>query len=203
MPASKPYIIGLTGGIACGKSEAAEYLESLGAVHIDADAISRSLTAPGGEALPAIRERFGEDVFRPDGTLDRGALGAVVFASEPHRRALEAIIHPLVQAEVWRRIREAGEQGQRVAVLNVPLLFETGMDVLCDETWTVCADPETQLNRVMSRGFTETEARQRIASQMTPEARQARADRVIRTDRPVEKTRAELGGLYQSVLRRL
>ena len=104
MPANKPYIIGLTGGIGCGKSEAAQYLESLGAAHLDADAVSRRLTAaPGAEgdaagaALPEIRRVFGDEVFRPDGTLDRAALGNRVFGDEAARRALEGILHPLVQ----------------------------------------------------------------------------------------------------------
>jgi len=202
MPASRPYIIGLTGGIGCGKSEAAAYLASLGAVHIDADELSHELTAPNGEALPAIREIFGDGVFFEDGRLDRVALGNIVFTSEPHTRALEGIIHPLVQTNTLQLIDEAGARGDRVVVLNVPLLYETGMDVLCDETWTVCADPETQLERVMARGFTEEEARARISSQMSPEERQARSQRVIRTDRSIEKTRAELGQLYAQAVRK-
>jgi len=201
--ANKPYIIGLTGGIGCGKSEAAACLRRLGAAHVDADAISRALTAEGGEALPAIREQFGDGVFLENGTLNRSALGDIVFSSDAHRRALEGIIHPLVQKHALAQLEEAGARGDKVAVLDVPLLFETGMDVLCDETWVVTASAETQLDRVMSRGLTAEQAQARIDSQMKSEERCARATRVINTDRAIEKTQSELTGLYQQVLRRL
>lgn len=203
MHANKPFILGLTGGIGCGKSEAAACLRSLGAAHVDADAISRALTAPGGEALPAIRERFGDGVFHPDGTLNRAALGQIVFDSAPHRRLLEGILHPLVQHRVLSEIQAAGERGDRVVVLDVPLLFETGMDVLCDETWAVTADAETQLIRVMSRGFTAEQAQARIDSQMSAEERSARATRTINTNRPIDRTQAELTSMYQQLLKRL
>ena len=120
MLANKPYIIGLTGGIGCGKSEAANHLKSLGAVHVDADGISRALTAPDGEALPAIREKFGEEVFNEDGTLNRGALGQIVFESAPHRRMLEGIIHPLVQRSMLDGVDEAARQGIKMVILDVP-----------------------------------------------------------------------------------
>lgn len=203
MPANKPYIVGLTGGIGCGKSEAASCLRELGAVHVDADEISRSLTAQGGEALPAIREKFGDGVFSEDGTLDRAELGRIVFESAPHRRLLEGIIHPLVQRRTLAEIEKAGLRGDRVVVLDVPLLFETGMDVLCDETWAVTAGAETQLIRVMSRGLTAEQAQARIDSQMSADERSARATRIINTDRPIERTRAELTSLYQQLLKRL
>ena len=203
MSANKPYIIGVTGGIGCGKTEAAAFLESLGAARVDADAISRSLTASGGEALPAIRERFGDGVFAPDGTLNRAALAAIVFQSQPERRALEGILHPLIQKNAWHQIEAAGERGEKIVILDVPLLFETGMDVLCDETWSMTADPETQLSRVMERGLTREQAQARIDSQMSADERNGRATRVIRTDRSMDRTRAELSGLYQQALRRL
>ncbi len=202
MSASKPYIIGLTGGIGCGKSEAAAYLKSLGAVHIDADGISRTLTASDAQTLQCIREKFGDEVFLQDGSLNRSALAAVVFDSEPHRRALEKIMHPRVQSQVWKEIEQAGEAGARVVILDVPLLFETGMDVLCDETWTVTASEETQLARVTARGLTVEQAQARIRSQMNSEERMAKSTRVINTDRSVERTQAELNSLYQQVCKR-
>lgn len=203
MPANKPYIIGLTGGIGCGKSEAASHLKALGAVHVDADAISRSLTAPGGEALSAVREKFGDEVFYEDGTLNRAALSEIVFHSEAHRRMLEGIIHPLVQKNTLERIQEAAEHGEKVVILDVPLLFETGMDVLCDETWTLVVGAETQLKRVMMRGLTAEQAQARIDSQMSAEERSARSTRTINTDRPIERTQSELTSLYQQVLKRV
>ncbi len=202
MSANKPYIIGLTGGIGCGKSEAAAYLKSLGAVHVDADAISRELTVNDPEVLNLIREQFGDEVFSPDGTLNRAALAGIVFESEPYRRALEKILHPRIQSRAWSEIEQAGESGARVVVLDVPLLFETGMDVLCDETWSVTASEETQLARVMARGLTLEQAQARIRSQMPADERNARAARVINTDRSIERTRAELNGLYQQIAKK-
>lgn len=203
MPANKPYVVGLTGGTGCGKSEAARYLAELGAKHIDADAISRSLTAVNGEAIPQIRSAFGDEVFAQDGSLNRRALHDLVFSSLAHKRALEGIIHPLVQRRTMDEIQAAAEQGYRVVILDVPLLFESGMDVLCDETWTMSAPQEVQVERVCLRdGLTEDQARARIAGQMPMAERNARAKRVIESGRPIEKTRAELSQLYQQLLRR-
>jgi len=201
VPANKAFVLGLTGGIGCGKSKAAEHLSSLGAKHIDADAISRALTAENGEALPEIRRVFGDEVFFEDGRLNRRALGDVVFNDPAAKRALEAIIHPLVQRKAMDEIESAEEA---VAVLDVPLLFETGMDVLCDECWTLSASTEVQVQRVMERdGLSEEQALARISSQMTMEERDSRADKVISSERPIEKTRSELASLYAQLLRRI
>ena len=203
MSASKPYVIGLTGGIGCGKSEAAKYLETLGAARFDADEVSHALTAPGGEALAPIRARFGDGVFHPDGTLDRSALAAIVFTSAPHRKALEGIIHPLVQRSLLTRMDEAAREGVRVVILDVPLLFETGMDALCDETWVLYLDREKQISRIVTRdGLTREEAAARIDSQMSSEDRNARATHAINTDQPVEKTRQALSQLYRQAEKR-
>ena len=204
MPVNKVYVVGLTGGTGCGKSEAARYLASLGAKHVDADAISRACTARGGSAIPEIRRVFGEAVFLPDGELNRRALHELIFSSVAHKRALEGIIHPLVQRCAMDEIEAAGAQGYRVVVLDVPLLFETGMDVLCDETWTMSVDERTQVQRVCARdGLSEDQARARISAQLPMEERNARANRVINSARPIEKTQAELGQLYQQLLRRI
>lgn len=204
MPVNKVYVVGLTGGTGCGKSEAARYLASLGAKHVDADAISRACTARGGSAIPEIRRVFGEAVFLPDGELNRRALHELIFSSVAHKRALEGIIHPLVQRCAMDEIEAAGAQGYRVVVLDVPLLFETGMDVLCDETWTMSVDERTQVQRVCARDdLSEDQARARISAQLPMEERNARANRVINSARPIEKTQAELGQLYQQLLRRI
>ena len=203
MLASKPYVVGLTGGIGCGKSEAAQYLKTLGAAHVDADAISRSLTAEGGAALPEIRRVFGEAAFNEDGSLDRCNLGKLVFGNEPARRALEGIIHPLVQREMLERMDEASKDGAVVVILDVPLLFETGMDALCDETWTLYLDRDKQVERVVVRdGLTREQAEARVDSQMPAEERNARATYAIDTDQPIEKTRAVLEGLYRAAVKR-
>ncbi len=204
MRANKPYIIGLTGGIGTGKSEAAKFLETLGAVQVDADEISHGLTAPGAEALPEIREAFGNGVFEPDGSLNRRELAHVAFEDPGNRRKLEAILHPRVQREMMRRIDLAAEEGVKVVFLNVPLLFETGVDALCDETWVLLANPETQVARVMMRDRVEREDVEiRIVNQMANEEKAARATVVVSTDRPIEKTQAELAALYQQVLKKL
>ena len=204
MSANRPYIIGLTGGIGTGKSEAAKFLASLGAVHLDADAISHELTEPGGEALEPIRAEFGEDVFREDGTLDRRALANITFSDPARKRALEAILHPRIQRDIMRGIDRAAEEGAKVVILDVPLLFETGMDALCDETWVLSADTETQVARVMMRDRVEREqVEARIQNQMPAEEKEKLATQVIPTERPMEKTQAELASMYQQVLKRL
>lgn len=203
MPASeRPYVIGLTGSSGSGKTEAARYLESLGAARFDADEVSHALTAPGGVALPDIRKTFGDGVFHPDGTLNRRALGDIVFNSPPHRRALEGIIHPLVQRTMLERMDQAAADGARMVILDVPLLFETGMDALCNETWALYVDREMQISRIVSRdGVTREQAEARIDSMMPTEQRNARATHAINTDQPVEKTRQVLNQLYRQAER--
>ncbi len=203
MLANKPYVIGLTGGIGCGKSEAAKFLSSLGAAHLDADVISHELTEAGGEALPEIRRVFGEAAFNEDGSLDRASLGKLVFGNEPARRALEGIIHPLVQREMLTRMDAAAQAGASVVILDVPLLFETGMDALCDETWTLYLPREKQVARVVTRdGLTREAAEARVDSQMAAEARNARATHAVNTDQPIERTRAELESLYRAAVKK-
>lgn len=200
----KPYIVGLTGGIASGKTAATDYLQSLGAIVVDADVESRAVTAEGGEALPVIRETFGDGVFHEDGTLDRAALGAMVFADIAKRRMLEKIVHPMVQRRTLQAIREAGQRGESIVFLSVPLLYESGMDALCDETWVFYVDGETQLRRLMARdNLSAEEARRRIDSQMPADERAARAQIVIRTGRPIEQTRAEIRSVCRDLKRRI
>ena len=203
MPATKPYVIGLTGATGSGKTEAAKYLESLGAARFDADEVSHQVTAPGGAALPAIRAQFGDGVFNPDGTLNRRALADIVFHSTPHRRALEGIIHPLVQRTLLERMDAAAAAGIPVIILDVPLLFECGMDALCDETWALYVSRDMQIARITARdGITREAAEARIDSMMSTEERNARATHAINTDRPIERTRAELEQLYRAAVKR-
>lgn len=197
----RPFVLGLTGGICCGKSEAARLLEALGATHVDADAISRAVTTPGGEALPDIRKTFGDGVFNEDGTLNRAALADLIFNDAEEKRRLEGIIHPLV----WDRTLQQIESAQTdVVVLDVPLLFESGMDALCDETWTLSLPGDVQLERIMERdGLTEAQARGRIASQLSMAERNSRATKVFDTNRSIEDTQAELRAAYDELCARL
>lgn len=201
MPANRTYVLGLTGGTGCGKSEAAQFLRSLGAQVADADAISRALTAPEGAALPEIRRYFGDGVFSEDGSLNRRALGERIFHDPAAKAALEGAIHPRVRSALEEAVRTSVA---RVTVLDVPLLFETGMEEICDEVWTMSADEETQVARVCARdGLSAAQARARIAGQMSMAERNARADRVIDSRRPIEQTRADLRLYYEQLLERI
>ena len=202
--AGRPFLLGITGGIACGKTTVARHLEKLGAAHIDADAFSRALTAPGGRALPEIRRVFGDGVFFADGTLDRRALGAVVFADRAQKRALEGILHPMVQHDMVEAIDRAGEEGIPVCVLNVPLLFETAMDAMCDAVWVVTMPEEKEIVRLMNRDrLTREEALARIRSQMPLAEKEALATVVLHTDKPESETLREAEHRYREILRSL
>lgn len=200
----KAYIVGLTGGIASGKSEAARHLSALGACCVDADAISHALTAPGGALLGVIRETFGDEVFLPDGTLNRRALGEVVFNDPAKRLILDSITHPAIQKAIMDDIERAVAAGENLVFINVPLLFETGMDALCDETWLISLDRATQAERLMARdGMTREQAEARIDSQMPLEEKEHRATVVIDNRRSVEKLNSEVGSLYQALKKRI
>ena len=204
MRANSPYVVGLTGGVSTGKSTILAILKELGAVVMSADEASHRLTAPGGEALPVIRETFGDAVFRPDGTPDRRALGDIVFRDPACRRALEAIIHPAVQRSMLFKIEKAAEDGERVVFMEVPLLYETGMDALCGEVWVAYLDAESQTMRLMNRDrLTREQAEARIQSQMPLEKKAERANVVIKTDKPVPEVQKEVAHLYKDLLKRV
>lgn len=195
-------VIGLTGGIACGKSNVSETLRDLGAAIIDGDVLSRELTAPGGDALPDIRARFGDSVFHPDGTLNRRALGAVIFADDAARAALDDLMQPRIRALILRRMEEARQAGYPLCVLDMPLLYEAGLESLCDAVWCVYVPEETQLTRLMARdGFTREEALRRIRSQMSAREKADRAQVVIDTSGSISYTKAMLPALYEAELR--
>lgn len=200
MKPNKPYVIGLTGGIACGKSTVARYLRTLGVPVLDADAISHELTAEGGEALPQIRAAFGDDVF--DGErLNRRALGQRVFGHPEQLEKLNAILHPLV---IGRMQRLTEESGAAVLLWDVPLLFETGMDRLCDETWCVTVKRGTQIRRIHRRDqLPAREAEARIDAQMPLEEKARRADHVIQNDRPLGETQKRARHLLRAAERSL
>lgn len=201
MKASKPYVLGLTGGIASGKSHVSRYLQSLGLPVIDADAISRSLTAENGPALPLIRAAFGDGVFLPDGTLSRRALGDLVFSHAPSLDALNRLMHPLIFQEIDRRLSGLSAP---IAVLEIPLLFETGAQSLCDEVWTVAVPYEMQLRRLMRRsGLSADQARRRIQSQMPTEDKKRLSDRVIDASGPYPETEAQALQFLNDIKRRL
>ena len=169
-------VIGLTGGIACGKSTIARYLSRQGAVIVDGDALSRELTAPGGIALPALRNAFGEGIFFPDGTLNRKALGQLVFSDEAQRQRLDDIMQPLLRTLILRDLEAARQSGAALCVLDMPLLFEKNLDALCDTVWCAWLPADLQIQRLMARdGLSQQEALARIASQMPTDEKAARS----------------------------
>ena len=174
--------IGLTGGIGSGKSTVARLLVAHGATLVDTDAIAHALTAPGGAAMPALRQRFGDTVAGADGALDRAQMRTLVFADPGAKRGLEAILHPMIGAEAQRQAEAAGEGG--VVVFDVPLMTESSAwRARCQRILVVDCSADTQVQRVMARsGWPEAQVRAVIAQQASREARRAIADAVIHND---------------------
>ena len=190
-------VLGLTGGIACGKSNISATLAGLGAVIVDGDLLSRELTAPDGDALPAIREAFGDGVFHPDGTLNRRALGSLVFGDDKARETLDGVMQPLLRELILQRIEQARHVGAAVCVLDMPLLYEKGLDALCDRVWCASLPEETQLQRLMARdGITREEALARLRSQLPTAEKARRADVVIDTSGTIQYTKECVTSLY-------
>lgn len=191
------FAIGLTGGIACGKSLAAQAFRALGVPVIEADQVARQVVAAGSPGLDALRERFGRKFLLADGTLDRRALRELVFADEVARRDLELITHPLIRARLlaWRDAQSAP-----YGVLDVPILIESGMDTLVHRILVVDAPAELQLQRLMARDhIPEQLGRQMLAAQAERDARLARADDVLNnTGAPADVARSvqQLHALY-------
>ena len=173
--------IGLTGGIGSGKSTVLAMLQALGAVAVDAVAISRATTAAGGAAIPAIRQLFGPDFVTPDGALDRVRMRERAYAHPEARRELEAIIHPLVAAESARQVQQAMTQGARCIVFDVPLLVESGRwRSQVDRVLVVDCLPATQVARVAARSALDAAQVQAIMAAQAPRAlRLQAADAVI------------------------
>jgi dephospho-CoA kinase len=191
-------IIGLTGGIASGKSTVSAMLAELGAYIVDADRLARRVVETGKPAWQEIVDWLGQGVLLDDGALDRGKLGAVVFADAAARKRLEAITHPRIRSEMCGQVAAAAEQGFGVAVLDVPLLFETGWDKMANETWVVAVDAATQLERLMRRdGLTRGDAKARIAAQMALAEKVRLADVVIDNSKDVESTRRQVQIAWQ------
>lgn len=183
--------IGLTGSIACGKSTVSAYLRELGFFVADADAVSHALTAPGGPALPALRAAFGDGVFDGE-ALDRRALGALVFASEEKRAALNAILHPMIISEIAAQLQE-NDRTDALVFGDIPLLYECGMEHMFDRIWVVSVPREIQIERLCLRdGLSRKEAVRRIDAQMPLAEKERRADAVIHTDGSIPETRHQI-----------
>ncbi len=185
-----PYRIGLTGNIATGKSTVAGMLAALGAEHIDADRVAHEMIAPDGPAYDEVVAAFGEQILTPDGRIDRGKLGAVVFHDEAAMARLESLVHPPTIEAVERQIAASDAP---VVVVEAIKLLESGMAASYEAIWVATCDASTQLARLMSeRDLSRAEARQRIEAQPPQEEKIARADVVIDTDCTLAETRAQV-----------
>ena len=189
--------VALTGGIATGNSYCLARFAALGVPTIDADRLARDAVAPGSRALEQVATRFGASILRPDGFLDRAALGRIVFSDPAARADLEAIVHP----EVYRRIGEwlaTLPPRTPLAIADIPLLFETGHTHDFDRVVVVACDRREQIRRIISRdGLTESEARARLDSQWPIEEKEARADYVIKTDGMVADTDSQVKTVFE------
>ncbi|MBR6585496.1 MAG: dephospho-CoA kinase [Firmicutes bacterium] len=194
-------IIGLTGGIGTGKSTVSAYLKEKGCVILDADKMSRQLTAPGGDALPAIRRTFGDEVFYDDGTLDRKKLGSIVFNDADKLKALEEITTQKVVEQTIDglvRLRKASYNG--IVIIDAPLLFECGMQVLAEENWLVTAGLEVRIERIIKRdGLDRQSILDRINNQMNDEEKMTMADYVIDNSGNLESLYQQIDKLIERV----
>jgi len=202
----RPLRIGLTGGIGSGKSMVAQRLRDLGAAVVDADAIAREVTAPGGPAYAAIVRAFGQSVLCCDGSLDRKALAARVFADEAARRQLNALTHPHIRQRMAEEgARLAATPGVGVVVFDIPLLLETtdGSDLGLEGVVVVTAADAVRIARLTARdGLTPRDARQLLDAQMPLAQKVARADWVIDNNGSAEQTREQVVKLWEALLAR-
>ncbi len=198
--AARPYLIGVTGNIACGKSAVLRRLADLGAETIDADRVVHALMEPGQTAWTAVRDSFGPGVMTADGRIDRRALAAIVFSDPAELLRLEALTHPAVRVQIMAQVADAARRGVRVVVVDAIKLFEGGLADHCDEVWVVTCDPAQQLARLMARnGFDEAEARRRIAAQPPQAEKVARADVVIDNSGTLDATNAQVDAAWRAV----
>lgn len=206
------YLIGLTGGIACGKSTVVAMLAALGARTIDADRLTHRVQQPGTPVYQQIVAAFGPQILvAPGGLIDRRKLGEIVFSDPTALRRLEQIVHPAVHAEIRAFLEEVGRAGgygtrlrpleRPVAVIDAIKLLESGWPKECDQIWVVTCAEEQQVERMMTtRGMSEAEARQRVAAQVAQASRLAQADVVIDNSSTQAETRAQVEAAWQNVI---
>jgi len=187
------HIIGLTGGIASGKSTVSKLLKEFGAYIIDADQIAREIVQPGQPALQEIEQAFGPGIILPDGSLDRKKVGGIVFKDEQALKRLNTITHNRIKLEIDKAIEKATREGYNVVVLDVPLLIEVGWQHMTDSVWVVYVDKETQIKRLLDRdNLSQEDALGRIAAQMALDEKILSADVIIDNRGSLEKTRIQI-----------
>ncbi|MBW5449101.1 dephospho-CoA kinase [Cohnella sp. CFH 77786] len=193
--------IGLTGGIATGKSTVANLLARRGALLIDLDRIAREIVEPGMPALDAIARHYGQAILQPDGTLDRKKLGAIVFADPAQRKALEQITHPAIRAVMKERMDSSERQHpERLTVVDVPLLYESNLVSYFERVMVVYVPRREQLRRLMERDkLAAEEAEKRLAAQMDIEDKKVRADYVIDNSGSLEETERQVDRFWREM----
>jgi dephospho-CoA kinase len=197
--------VGLTGGLASGKSTVAAFFRELGAFHIDADRIAHDLLAPGGAAERDVIGRFGASILGADGAIDRKALAAIVFADPRALADLNALVHPRVRAEIGRRIaeNESGESPAPVALVDAALLVENGIHHDLDALVVVSCNEETQIARAVARGgLTAGEAAARVGAQAPLARKLAAADFVIDNEGATDETKRQVRGVWDELRKR-
>jgi dephospho-CoA kinase len=195
-------LIGLTGGIATGKSTVDALLVAHGAEVIDADELAREVVVPGEPALDEVARRFGAGMLQPDGTLDRARLGAVVFADPDARRDLEAITHPRITVLMQERIAQALAGAAPLVAVDIPLLYENGRESLFEGVLVVYAPQEVQVRRMFERnGLDKTAAMQRLAAQLPIDEKRSRATWVIDNSGDLEATAAAVDRWWAATVR--
>lgn len=196
------YKIGLTGGIACGKTTVCSFLREAGASIIDTDKISHDLALPNQALWQAYINHFGSKILNADKSLSRRMIGNIVFTSQSEKKWINKISHPLIQQEVEKQIENLAEKKEKAVIIDVPLLFETGWDKYVDEKWVIAVDKKTQIDRLRSRnGYSFAEARRRIRAQMPLSYKIKRADKVINTAHPLDINKRRTIRLWFSLLK--
>lgn len=193
--------IALTGGIATGKSHVLDQFRRRGVPCLDADELAHGVTSAGTEATQAIAARFGAGILAADGAVDRKKMGPIVFADAAARHDLEAIVHPAVYRAIAAGLR-AFELvgGAPLALVDVPLLYETGHASDFDRVIATACPPDLQIKRLIDRGMSEREAQQRLAAQMPAIEKASRADFMIRTDGSLEETDKQVDEIYRTLV---
>jgi dephospho-CoA kinase len=193
-------IIGLTGGIASGKSTISDILRSLGAEVVDVDLVGREVVRQGCPAYNKIIESFGSSILRADGEINRKKLGNIIFSDAKKLQLLNQITHPAIIDRVNSRVEACHQQNKKAVVIDAAILIEMGLHRYVDSVWLVMVDRETQLQRVMERDrLSEKDARNRINAQMTNEERKAYADVVIDNSQPVDAVRDVVKELWTNI----
>jgi dephospho-CoA kinase len=191
------FLVGLTGGIASGKSTVGDLLENAGARVIDADQVAREVVAPGTKGLALVKAEFGKSVLDAEGSLSRGALAGVVFGDENKRKRLEAILHPLIREKSMKLFQEASSE---IVVYQVPLLVEASVDYPFDLVVTVEAGARQQIERLVeTRGLSEQQASSRVQAQASEQQRVARADVRIDSSNSLEQLEKDVAALWLQI----